>query len=193
MSEYNVQSCAQRTFYHSITFLASINSQAAASVAGLTTMTIKKPGKTPWFLTLDYLLFSHKDSTYYLYYSGCCNGHWRKDVLEGHTLFCFNFFLQKIFAKLMSLFFSYLHLKPCEKCFLDGGSRDCSWHNIQRSNVSCISVAWWSFRHAKLTAGQEARARILAIEFVSFLSLFLSFLFLSFLLLAFFLLYLYLY
>ena len=26
--------------------------------------------------------------------------------------------------------------------FSDGGSRDCYWHNIQRSNVSCILFSW---------------------------------------------------
>ena len=52
-------------------------------------------------------------------------------------------------------------------------------------------AAWWRFRHAKptATADREAQARILAIEFVSVCSFFLSFLFsfFSFQLLAFFL------
>ena len=42
----------------------------------------------------------------------------------------------------------------------------------------CFLAVWWSFRQAKLTVDGEARARILAIEFVCFFSFFLSFLFL---------------
>ena len=53
--------------------------------------------------------------------------------------FCFNFFLQKIFARLTSLFYLiFIWNRVRSVSFSDGGSRDCSWHNIQRSNVSCI-------------------------------------------------------
>ena len=51
-----------------------------------------------------------------------------------------------------------------------------SSHDIRRSKVSCfLGAAWWSFRHAKLTFGGEARTRIPAIEFVCFFLFFLSF------------------
>ena len=73
-------------------------------------------------------------------------GHWRKDVSEGHTLFCFNFFLQKIFARLTSLFFLPLFaFETGWEVFLFqtvGRVINCSWHNIQRSNVSCILFSW---------------------------------------------------
>ena len=55
--------------------------------------------------------------------------------------------------------------------FSDGGSRDCSWHNIQRSNASCSLFFGYVVKF-------HARARILAIEFVCFLSFFLFFSFL---------------
>ena len=70
-------------------------------------------------------LHSHKDLTC-LYYSGCLQhryyitkaGQWRKDVLEGHVPFCFNFFLQKIFARLKSLFLPlFAFVTAREKCF----------------------------------------------------------------------------
>ena len=98
------------------------------------------------------------------------------------------FFLQKTFERLISLFYHYLHLKPREKYFFSIQCVAWSWYNItERSNISCILFpwrAWWSFRHAKLTAGEEVRARTLSRQFSlsSFsLSFFFSFLFFFFL------------
>ena len=98
------------------------------------------------------------------------------------------FFLQKTFERLISLFYHYLHLKPREKYFFSIQWVAWSWYNItERSNISCILFpwrAWWSFRHAKLTAGEEVRARTLSRQFSlsSFsLSFFFSFLFFFFL------------
>ena len=67
------------------------------------------------------------------------------DVWEGHRLpSTLTFFLQKIFARSTSLFYLYLHLKPSEKCFFFFFRRRVawSWHNIQRSTVSCILFPW---------------------------------------------------
>ena len=82
----------------------------------------------------------------------------------------------------------YLHLKPREKNFFSIHWVAWSWYNIiQRSNVSCILFPWLrgqSFRHAKLTAGEEEQVRILSWQFSlsSFsLSFFLSFPFFFFL------------
>ena len=98
------------------------------------------------------------------------------------------FFLQKTFERLISLFYHYLHLKPREKYFFSIQWVAWSWYNItERSNISCILFpwrAWWSFRHAKLTAGEEVRVRTLSRQFsLSFFSLsfFFSFLFFFFL------------
>ena len=88
-------------------------------------MTIKSQERLLDFSRSISYLCSHKDFTY-PYWSGCWQhrycitkvGHWRKDVLEVHAPFCCNFFLQKIFPRLTSLFFNlYLHLKTLEKCF----------------------------------------------------------------------------
>ena len=82
-------------------------------------------------------------------------------------------FLQKIIARLIHSFFHlYLLLKPREKCFCFRRRVTWSWHNI----LYFVS-SWWSFRHVKLKAGGEMRARILAIEFVCFFSFFLFFFF----------------
>ena len=142
---------------------------------------------------LPLLLISRAGWRYGYYISKV--GHWRKDGLEGHAPFCFTFFLQKIFARLNSLFLNlvYLHLKPREKYFFSIQWVAWSWYNIiQTSNVSCILFPWLrgqSFRHAKLTAGEEEQVRILSWQFnlSSFsLSFFLFFSSFSFLLLVFF-------
>ena len=52
-------------------------------------------------------------------------GHSRKHVLEGHAPFCFMFFLQKIFARLTSLFFTFICIwNRVRSVFSDGWSRD---------------------------------------------------------------------
>ena len=196
-------------------FLAPINSQSAASL--MLRVRLRWQSKSQERL-LDHefsrsisFLFSHKDSSQRLMWALMMYRHYitkvrhRKDVLEGHTLFClilfYFIFLQKMFARLTSLFLSYLHLKPYEKCFFF--RRWVAWlflikySKIERVLYFAFLAAWWSFRHAKPTAAvdREAQARILAIEFVSVCSFFLSFLFFffSFQRLVFFLLYLYLY
>jgi len=98
-------------------------------------------------------------------------GHWRKDLLEGHDQFRFNFFSVKdnCTINFTLFFYLYLLLKPREKCFCFKRRVTWSWHNI----LYFVSLAaWWSFRHLKLTTGGEVRARILAIEFVCFLFFF---------------------
>ena len=92
---------------------------------------------------LPLLLISWAGWRYWYYISKV--GHWRKDGLEGHAPFCFTFFLQKIFARLNSLFLNlvYLHLKPREKYFFSIQWVAWSWYNIiQTSNVSCILFPW---------------------------------------------------
>ena len=65
-------------------------------------------------------------------------GHWRNDLWEGHTLFCKRYLHDE-----RHFFYLYFFFKPCEKCsFSDVGSRNCSWHNIQRSTVTCILFSW---------------------------------------------------
>ena len=66
--------------------------------------------------------------------------------------------------------------------FSDGGShdRDIIFRDRRYLGLNLFPwLFWWSFRHAKLTAGGEARDRIPAIEFVCFF--FFSFLLLAFL------------
>ena len=92
------------------------------------------------------------------------------------------FFQQKIFARLTSLFLPLFAFETTWEVFLF----KTVGHVIDRDIYSEIEhiryffplAAWWSFRHAKLTAGGGAQARILAIEFVWFFSFFFSFLFL---------------
>ena len=102
------------------------------------------------------------------------------------------FLQQKIFARLTSLFLPLFAFETAWEVFLF----KTVGHVIDRDIYSEIEhiwyvfplAAWWSFRHAKLTAGGGAQARILAIEFVWFFSFFLSFFlffFFSLLLLAF--------
>ena len=153
-------------------------------VAGSTRMikeSLNSHGRLPF-------LHSHKDSSY-LYSSGCMAapilnheiGRWRKDVLEGHDPFLFIFFLH-------FFYFTFLLLFAFETSwevlfFSDGGSRDRDIILRDRTYLVFIFVSLavrWGFRHAKLKARGEARARILAwlilIEFVCFfLYFFLSF------------------
>ena len=121
-------------------------------------------------------------------------GHWRKDGLEGHAPFCFPFFLQKIFVRLISLFYLvYLHLKPREKYFFSIQWIAWSWYNIiQRSNVSCILFPWlrgdvWgtrSYQPAKKSKFESCPGNLVCLSFS--LSFYLFFSSSSFLRLVFF-------
>ena len=80
---------------------------------------------------------------------------WRKDVLKGHAPF---------------YFYLYLHLKPREKCFFFRRWVAWSWHNIQRSTVSCIKFVSLAFL-VKLQAHEANNWR--RSKFVCFFSFFL--------------------
>ena len=69
-------------------------------------------------------------------------GHWRKDVWEGHALFCFNFFLQKIFVRLTLLLLPSFAFETVRERFFFRRWVAWPWHDIQRSNVSCILFLW---------------------------------------------------
>ena len=66
-------------------------------------------------------------------------GHWRTDVLEGHTPFyLINFFLQKMFARL-TLQFPFTNICICNRVrtvsFSDGGLRDRDIYSEMKTNL----------------------------------------------------------
>ena len=112
-------------------------------VSGLTYDDNQKPTKAHWRLT-----FSAQPQRFFLpllvglhgindrYYITKV-GHWRKDVLEGHAPFYFNFFPEKGIRTInltvsFYLYLTYLHLKPREKCFFFRRWVTWWWHNNQR-------------------------------------------------------------
>ena len=100
-------------------------------------------------------------------------GHWRKDLLEGHDQFRFNFFAAKDNCAInFTLFLPLFAFETAWEVFLF----QTAGHVIVILYFVSLA-AWWSFRHLKLTAGGEVRARILAIEFGCFFSFFLFFFF----------------
>ena len=108
------------------------------------------------------------------------------------------FFQQKIFARLTSLFLPLFAFETTWEVFLF----KTVGHVIDRDIYSEIEhiwyvfplAAWWSFRHAKLTAGgRERKLEYWQSSLCDFSLSFFLFFFFSLLLLAFFLLYLYLY
>ena len=116
---------------------------------------------------------------YYNMKVGCC----RKDVLEGHAPFCFNFFLQLNFT-CFALICIWNHVRS--RCFFFRRWVTWALHNIQRLVEFCILFPWLhgeDFGHVKLTAGGEAWVWNLAIDSVClcvcFSLCFLSFPFLS--------------
>ena len=122
------------------------------------------------------LAFISRAAWQHRYYSTKVGHNWRKDVLEGHAPFYFNFFCKNVCTINFTVsFYLYLYLQPREKCFFFKRWVTWSWHNIQRwarDKMDLVQLyfvslaAWLSFRHAKLTAGGEGPVRIPAIECV---------------------------
>ena len=138
---------------------------------------------------LDYwrsisFLQSHKDSTC-LYQSGCWQhryyitkvGHWRKDVLEGHALFCFKLFSAKDICTMNVTFFTLI----------------CIWNRARSVSFKTVGrvidrdiifrdrtylVFFFLSCVVKFQAREANSCWILAIEFVCFFSFVPSFLFL---------------
>ena len=73
------------------------------------------------------LAFISRAAWQHRYYSTKVGHNWRKDVLEGHAPFYFNFFMQKMFAPL-TLEFLFTYICICNRVksvsFSNGGLRD---------------------------------------------------------------------
>ena len=96
-------------------------------------------------------------------------GHWRKDFLEGHASFYFNFFCKRWLHASVTLQFPCTYICISNRVrsvsFSDGGlrDRDIIFGKMTQILYFVSLAAWSSFRHLKLTAGREGRVRILEI------------------------------
>ena len=121
-------------------FLAPINSQAVAFLmlgARLRWQSKKQEGLLGFSRSINFFCTATKiklASISRAAWQQRCNitkvSPWRKDALKGHAPF---------------YFYLYLHLKPREKCFFFRRWVAWSWHNIQRSTVSCIKFVSLAF------------------------------------------------
>ena len=87
------------------------------------------------------LAFISRAAWQYRYYSTKLGHNWRKDVLEGHAPFYFNFFCKNVCTINFTVsFYLYLYLQPRERCFFFKRWVTWLWHNIQRWNGSCTCI-----------------------------------------------------
>ena len=126
--------------------MAPSNSQAAASLMLRALLLWQSKARKDYLISHCRLAFCTATKIVLAFVSraaGSTATTWRKSAIE-ETMFrkvllssALIFFCKRYLHDQRHFFFFYLylHLKPCEKCsFSDGGSRNFSWHNIQRSN-----------------------------------------------------------
>ena len=126
-------------------FFGANQSANAAAVLKLTYDDNQKATKASLLISLFHtatkilLAFICQAAWQHRYYSTKVGHNWRKDVLEGHAPFYFNFFCKNVCTINFTVsFYLYLYLQPREKCFFFKRWVTWSWHNIQRWNGSCI-------------------------------------------------------
>ena len=87
------------------------------------------------------LAFISRAAWQHRYYSTKVGHNWRKDVLEGHAPFYFNFFCKNVCTINYTVYFYvYLYLQPSARCFFFKRWLTWSWLNIQGWNDSCTCI-----------------------------------------------------
>ena len=130
--------------------MAPSNSQAAASLMLRALLWCQSKARKDSLISHGRLAFCTATKILLAFISraaGSTDATWRKSAIEEKM------FRKVILSSALIFFFAkdICTIKVTFICiwnrvrsvsFSDGGSRNCSWHNIQRSSVSCILFSW---------------------------------------------------